>query len=185
MTDLLYYRKEQDEFKQYYDMKLPSPRWNSVQIVVKKLYKHYGLNPSFIDWTTGRNHSKWSLNRILINLSHASFGLIAHEVAHGLAYKKYGCNVGHTKKHKIQMKRILAYLKKKKFFVDELTRRLAPRPEKPQPTKDEVRDQKIEKAKEKILRYKKKISFYTRKLGRAKRSLTMLQKNKAKLILEH
>lgn len=183
MTDLLYYRKERVEFSQYYERKLPSPRWKSSRMIIEKLYKHFKLGNPNMDYTSGWRHSSWSPSRILINYEHASFGLIAHEVAHGLAYKKYGTNVGHTKKHKIQMKRILRYLEKKKFFVDELVRRLAPKPSKPQPTKEEQRDVRIVKAGEKILRYKKKVRFYTRKLGRAKRSLTMLQKNKAKLIV--
>jgi len=180
MTDLVYYRKERTDFQKYYDNKLSG--YKSIEIVVEKLYKHFKLGTPYLEFTSGWRHSKWSPSRIVINSDHASYGLIAHEVGHGLAYKKYGTNVGHTKKHRTQMKRILAYLEKKKFFADELERRLAPKPEKPQPTKDDVRDQRIEKSKEKILRYQKKIKFYTRKLSRAKRSLTMLQKNKVRMV---
>jgi len=178
MADLVYYRTEHIEFIKYYDNKLPNPRYKSIRIVIEKLYKHFKLGIPNLQFTSGWRHSKWSPSRIVINIDHASFGLVAHEVGHALAYKKFGTNVGHTKKHRSQMIRILAYLQKKKFFNDELTKRLATKPEKLKPTKDQERDQRINKAKEKILRYKKKLRLYTRKLSRAKRSLSMLQKYK-------
>jgi predicted RNase H-like nuclease (RuvC/YqgF family) len=74
------------------------------------------------------------------------------------------------------MKKVVSYCKRKEWFEQELERRTAPKPIKPEPTKQEIQQEKIAKAERKIKRYETKVKMYQKKLGKTKRSLSMLKK---------
>jgi hypothetical protein len=69
---------------------------------------------------------------------------------------------------------------KKNFWSDEIAKRTAPKPSKPLPSVDELRQQKIAKRRESIVRFEKKLKYYTRlytnKIKSAKRSIVMLER---------
>jgi hypothetical protein len=62
------------------------------------------------------------------------------------------------------------------WWKEEISRRTAPEPFLPPPTKTDMRNEKIERVKNNITRYEKKIRFYTNKLKKAQRSLKMLER---------
>ena len=172
---LQYYSKERQVFSEQFTKIVPSPRSESVRIIVKKLFKHYKLGFCNLNFTSGNRHSRAGGHYICINLSYPSYGVIAHEIAHNICSQKG--NVGHNKMHWKEMKKVINYIKRKNYFEEELNRRTAPKPSKPEPTKDQVREKKIVQAEEKIKRYEKIVRLYSRKLSRAKRSLLMLKKH--------
>ena len=82
----------------------------------------------------------------------------------------------HNKKHLRFMKRMIAYCTKKNWFVDELGRRLTEKPIKPEPTKQELQQQKIVKAETKIKKYKMKVKMYQKKLVKTEKLVVRLKK---------
>ena len=184
MAHLKYYQIEQIEFASEFAKYVPSPRDQSIYLVVKKLYKHFKLGYPNLEITSGNRYSRCGSTRIVINRDSANYGTIAHEVAHALDLKKNGHGGRwHDKKHKRQMKIILNYLKRKNYFEEEIIRRVTPKPPKPEPTKVEVRDNKIELAQQKVLRYEKIVRMYTKKLQKSRKSLNMLKLYKKKSLV--
>lgn len=182
MAHLKYYADERIAEKEAYDRKLPNSM--ATRIVIKKLARHYKLNIWDIRFTSGIRHSKAGANAganyITININQNNFGMVCHEVAHIYHIQKIGrYNIKrlHCKYHRQIMKRMINYCKKKGWFEGELSRRLSPKEPKPEPTKDEMRQRKINKAREKIKRYESRIKLYTNKLRKARRSLVMLEKH--------
>jgi hypothetical protein len=104
--------------------------------------------------------------------------LICHELTHPLCWRKYNHrHISHNnKKWKYQLGRIIAYCKKKNFWQEEIQKWRTPKAIEPEPTKQEIQQQKIIKAETKIKKYETKIKMYQRKLSRTRRSLSMLKK---------
>ena len=183
MAYLLYYANERAEFKEYFEKMLPEDRYDSIHMVLEKLYRHFKLGKPNITVTSGRNHSSCGLINITINRDDASIATIAHEVGHALCAKKYGLGkVHHSRKHRTQMKRVLNYLIKHNYFQDELGRRLAPKPEKPkppEPTKDEIKQKELIRIENRMLWYLKTIKVYQK---RVKKIQGTINRKKAWLI---
>ena len=176
MTRLVYYMKERQDFKNAFEKKMSI---NEAEIVFAKLVKHYKFGRSVtLTWTSGSRHPKafcGIFSRIVLNIDCNSFGVLCHELAHIKYYKKFRKG-GHNKRHFKIMKGMIAYCERKNWFEDELKRRLAPKPIKPEPTKDELQQQKIAKAEVKVKRYKMKIKMYQKKLIKTERILIRLRK---------
>lgn len=180
MTAYVYYRNENEEFKEDFARSLANSE--ACKIVINKLLKHYKLGSISINFTSGRNHScagKW---QITINKEQMNFAVICHELAHVYQARKEGFERGdhwHTKVHRRIMKRMLAYCKKKNYFSEELTRRLAPKPIAPEPTKEELTDNRITRLKNNLARYEKKVKMYQNKIVKANKKLTRLLRIKS------
>jgi hypothetical protein len=172
---LAYYRKEHDEFPDHYALKLS---WDECVIVHHKLCTHYKL--PIILYYRGRVCGNARSNGVItLGRSGMSVGVLCHEVAHLLAYRKYH-EMRHNKRMYRVMRGVMNYAKKKGYWKDELERRTAPKPVKPEPTKDELRQKAITKRKDELLRYEKRLGYYTKlytnKMKKARRSLMMLER---------
>lgn len=173
MANLLYYQQEREEFKDAFAQKIPV---QAIEMVVKKLLRHYKLGNPYISYTSGRNHSCAGYSKIIINRQYGNdFGTICHEIAHVYQARKKGYGQGdkwHTKAHKRLMGRMIAYCAKKGWFAAEIARKTAPKPVI-EVSEADMKAQELIKAQERIIRYEKKILFYQRKLSKAKRSYAM------------
>lgn len=173
MANLIYYSNEREEFKEEYQRKLPNTE--STKIVIKKLLRHFKLWDVNIEFTSGRNNSCAGRSKIRINQETMNnFAVICHEVAHTYQAKKEGFETAdhwHTKKHKKIMKRMLNYCKKNGWFENEIKRRTEIKPERPEPSKDEVRKKKIEVLEKRILDCERKI----------KRNENLIKKNRRRI----
>jgi hypothetical protein len=167
--------KELQEYKEENKIKLIDEEavW-----ITKKIAKHFKIGQYTIGFHGYNGSARISRFGHYVTYSHnPTMYLICHELCHALVWKKYNRQIEHgSKKWKSGMKRLIAYCKKKNFWIEERQRRSQPKPQKPEPTKDEIKQQKIAKAEAKIKRYETKIKLYTKKLSRTKRSLTMLKK---------
>lgn len=174
MAYLQYYQQERKEFPEAENQELSS---KEIQIVAKKLSRHYKLGNVDVEFTSGRNNSKGSRWRIRINMDNMNnFLVVCHEMAHVYQLRKLNFKSGdrwHGKEHHKIMKRMINYCAKRNWFKEELERRTTFKAPKPEPSKDEVRAKELIKLQEKIVRYEKKILFYTKKMRKAKRSYTM------------
>lgn len=176
MPYLQYYQQERKDF--------PEPQAKTltckgVEIVVKKLSRHFKLGNIDVEFTSGRNYSKGSRYRVRINMSNMNnFLVVCHELAHVYQLRILNFQSGdrwHGKVHNKIMKRMIHYCEKKNWFQEEIEKRLQPRAPKPEPSKDEIRAKELIKLQEKIVGYEKKILFYTKKMRKAKRSYSMKQ----------
>ena len=177
MTNLIYYRDEKKEFQEEFKKELPS--LEAVRIVVCKLQKHFKLGDVDLDFTSGRNHSHASRWHITINVGQTNFGVICHELAHVFQAQKLEHESGdkwHTKKHKRIMKRMLAYCRKKNWFEVELDRRLAEKPIKPEPTKEEQRVHRIRQLEIRKQSYERKIKLSENKIKKLNRQISALKR---------
>ena len=177
MTDLVFYRNENKEFKEAFEKKLD---YKEARIVFKKLMKHYKLYGS-LEFTNriGAGKCYWGSNLIQLRWK-TNFGIMCHEVSHLIHHKRYGMTKRHhTKKLRKIMKSMVNYCKKKNYWEDELTKRTKIKV-KPIPTPKEIRLKKIEKRKQDLIRYEKKLKYYTKiytnKIKKTKRSLMMLER---------
>ena len=176
---LRFYAEEKIWFKDAFEKTLTVPE---AEILFSKLCRHFKLGQPLLEWTSGRNHPNCGGWKIRLNCDWNNFGVLAHELGHrvvGLQRRaKLGLNKGqaHGKELKKAMQRIVNYCTRKNWFATELATRTAPRPEKPEPTKQELRSKKITVQNEKIKRYKTKIRLYTTKLRKAQKSLSHLER---------
>lgn len=178
MTYLKYYTEEHQEFPEAFNKKFSSPI--DTEFVARKLVRHFKLRNVSINWTSGRNHANAGWMRITLNRDMNSYGLLCHELGHiytlqyeDKLYKSGEKHKWHNKKHKKVMKRMILYCQKKNWFEEELARKNAPRPQKPEPTIQEIKAKELLRVQERIVRYEKKILFYQRKLAKAKRSYSI------------
>lgn len=179
MAYLKYYLTEGEEFKEHEEKELPNTK--ATEIVIEKLLKHFKLRTVRIEFTSGRNHSCAGGSHICINVEQQNFLVICHEVAHIYQHQKLYMNhlhgeKYHTKEHKRIMKRILNYCKRKNWFSEELDRRLKPRPQKPEPTKKELRSKKINLLENRKLKYQRKIKFSENKIKKINRQISALKR---------
>ena len=161
MAHLIYYRQEHELFKEEWNKTLNSTE--ECRIVIKKLLRHYKLGTPRISFTSGRNYSCAGSWEITINISQMNFAVLCHELSHVYQARRLNFNSGdkwHTKKHRTIMKRMLNYCKKKNWFETELKRRTEPKPIKPEPSKDELRQKKIQKLEQSTKKCLSKIKRY-------------------------
>ena len=172
------YHDEHIKFKEVYAKKLD---YDSSEIVIQKLLKHFKI-PVWqvrIRRTNKIGGGKCYRNGVIKLRWATDFGIVCHELAHFLAYRKYH-NMKHNKKMYRIMQKIINYCKRKNYWQDETQKRLAPKPVKPEPTKDEIQQLKIQKKQQALARYEKKLKYYTKlygnKIKSTKRSLIMLER---------
>jgi len=181
MAHLLYYQQERAEFKEAFEKKLTI---KGAEIVFAKLCRHFKISPR-LEWTSGRNHPHACGSYLVrLNVDMNDFGCLCHELAHTLHLKNrdsYDNDNFHGKKHHRIMKRMINYCLKKQWFEQEITKRTAPKVEKPAPSQEEIKLKELTRIEQNIQRYEKKIKFYQKKLSKAKRSynlrLTHLKKH--------
>jgi len=176
MADLIYYRTEKITFQNAFEKKMDT---TEAKIVFAKLVRHFKLGQVYLDWTSGRNHPRASRfpRKVLLNVDWNSFGVLCHELAHIKQMIKG--NAGHNwhnKKHLKYMKGMIAYCEKKNWFEDELQKRLAPKPIKPEPTKDELKASLILRLEKNCKKYQTKIKMYSNKLKKAQKKIIRLNK---------
>src|SRR3990167_2389747 len=161
MANLVYYKQERELFKGEWEKGLNGT--DECRIVLKKLLRHFKLGKPIISFTSGRNHSCAGRWEITINVSQMNFAVLCHELGNVYQATRLNFQSGdkwHTKKHRTIMKRILNYCRKKNWFETELKRRTEPKPEKPEPTKDEIRQKKIKKLEQSTKKCLSKIKRY-------------------------
>ena len=173
MSPLLFYCEEKVLFPKAYETKFGVAEAN---IVAHKIARHYKIPLREVYWTSGsrkpRCHGQYA---ITLNRDYNTAGTLCHELAHAFEFKKTGTSRHGNKLMRI-IKRFIVYGEKHAWWHDEILKRLAPKPAKPEPTKEELRALRVEKVRVKIQHYEKKVKMYEHKLSRAQKSLTMLQK---------
>lgn len=175
MGKSLFYSTEHIDFPDHFSKKLS---WIECEIVHKKLCRHYKIN-SFLIYRGRVCGRAFSNGRIILGVSGMNVGVICHEFAHLIAYRKYG----HFR-HNRQMYRIMCsvmnFVRRKNYWSDELSRRTVVKEPKPEPSKNELLNARIIKRSLDIVRYEKKLAYYTKfygnKIIKARRSLVMLKK---------
>jgi hypothetical protein len=170
-----FYSVEHKHFPKHYATKLD---WDACKIVHSKLCRHYKL-PIQLRYNGRRCGVAHHYGLIELGQSGMNVGVICHEVAHLLAYRKYRV-MKHDKKLYRVMTRVMNYALKKDFWSDEISKRTAPKPVKPEPTIDEVRQKKIAQRKESIVKFEKKLKYYNKlylgKIRKARKSISMLER---------
>jgi hypothetical protein len=177
------YEKEQKIFKDQYAVNVDD---DAAKIIIDKIVRHFKLQIGEVRFYGGHQggmayqheskgllFARWSNIRLGHN---PSYGLICHELAHALEHKKGKVNRHGSKGFLRNMQRIINYGVKKNWWADEIAKRTAPKLPGPEPTKNALRMDKIEKAKQNIKRYESKIKFFTNKLKKAKKSLNALER---------
>lgn len=185
MAHLSFYRKEKNEwFEEAYSKNFKSLA--ETKIVFNKLIKHFKLRGTSIRWTSGNRHPKAIGNGlILLNWDYNSFGILCHEISHIIQHRKFS-KTGHNKQLRKIIKKVVNYCKRKNWFEEELARRTAPKPIKPEPTEQELLQQKIIHLKENCKRYQVKVKMYSNKLKKTCNTITKLEKRGgASSILNH
>jgi hypothetical protein len=160
----------------------------ALQIVFDKISKHYGLSVN-LGWK-GRTSTSYAPNSEVIwvpNFYMNPLGRIVHELAHAIAYKKYGKQIGDGKKLMTIIGRIDKYCKQKNYWAAELGRRMTQKVEK-KPSRIDLQKTKIEHKKKMISKYEKKLAYYDKlyrhKIVKAKKSLAGLEKHLIKIVAE-
>jgi len=177
MAHLIYYSDERQEFQEEFKKVLPNQ--DAGEIVIRKLLRHFKLGKPFIYWTSGRNHSNAGAWSITINVEQNNFGVICHEVAHTFQAQKDKHEAGekwHTKRHRRIMIRMLNYCRKKNWFADELTKRTAPKPEKPMPSASELRTIRITALEIKRTIFERKIRLAENRIKKLNRQISALKR---------
>jgi hypothetical protein len=151
---LKFYSDEKILYKEAYDKQLCG---KELDLAFEKLKRHYKLDLAI-------RHNKrcnGSFRGWYIDVPYkTSYGLLCHEIAHAIDKKKRERSQ-HDKKLMRLIGRVINYCKKKNWWQEELERRTEFKI-KPQPTKDELQEQKLEKRKSDLIRYKKKLDYYTK-----------------------
>lgn len=170
---LKFYKDENELYAEAYDKKLSS---REIGIIFEKLKRHYKLDV----WLRHNAIRNGHFRGYCIDVPHnTSFGLLCHEVAHAIDYKKRGKSK-HDKKLMRILGNVINYCKNKDWWQEELDRRTEIKI-KPQPTKEEIQKAKLEKKKLDLVRYRKKLNYYTKlysnKIKKANRSIAMLERS--------
>ncbi len=155
------------------------------EIIVKKLARHFKLPIHTVHFhgykDSGSASSGWGRIRLSNN---PSIGLICHEVNHFLCWKKFGTRsidgkkaVRHgTKKWCRQLQVIINYANKMNYWKEELERRTTPKPPKPEPTKEEIRLQKVGLLEKRKQDYERKIRLSQNRIKKANRKISGLKR---------
>jgi len=174
---LKFYADESMEFSEAYAKKLDSEQ---ARIVISKLQRHFKIGRLSLIFTDRIGGGKCNYGGLIKLRWQTSIGMACHELAHLHGYRKYGIR-GHNRRMKRVILRFINYCEKNNYWKEELQRRLAQKPIKPEPTKDEIRIEKIEKKKQALIRYEKKLKYYIKlysnKINNTKRSILMLKRN--------
>lgn len=147
---------------------------SDVSFIAKKLKRHFKLRGTrvIIGGVTNGHAGRWHIQVPRV----CSFGMLCHELAHVWQVKREG-HTRHSRKMSKLVDRMVRYCEKKGYWETELERKNMPKPEKPRPTKDELRAIRIGRRKDQIKRFESKIGYYNTLLKKAKRSLAALERH--------
>jgi len=182
MANLVYYKKERaDAFIQEVCAKHLTPE--EARIVLKKIKKHYKMDRLGFSINNRKRggacyHQSFDLIGGWIEVSQPiNMGTLCHEFAHALHHKKYpNAKSDHNKKHWKLMKGVMAYCKKKNYWQEELQKRLAPTPLKPEPTKEELKLAKIERTKTNLKKANSKLKFWSNKVRKYQKRIRLMER---------
>ena len=104
-----------DEWKDYPDVFERQITRKQVISMVKRLKKHFNIPYTQIEFTKHKNASASTWTLKFPRSERVSMGMVAHEVAHQLAHKKYDERVYHNKKFKRCMRMIVNYVRKRDY----------------------------------------------------------------------
>ena len=91
-----HYMESHLEWKDHYEKKYPTDK--EAMKVIKRICRHFKILPTFEFTNRSRGRAFYWRNKITLPTKNISLGMICHEIAHLVAFKKYGRCVGHTKK---------------------------------------------------------------------------------------
>ena len=167
------YHQERSHWKEF-DTKVSNAQ---AELIVKKLAKHFKLTIRYTEFYGYRDSGQASKWRGRIRLSNApSIGVICHEVNHFLCWKKFNKVRHGTKRWCRQLQIIINYVQKKNCWIDEFKRRTAPKLIKPEPTKKELRLQRVKLLEERKQRYEKKIRLAENRIKKINRQIAGLKR---------
>jgi predicted SprT family Zn-dependent metalloprotease len=115
------YEEEWHNYSDLYDMYTST---TSTKKIVQKLTRHFKIyTVNNIYFTKRRKASASRYGRyIVFSKDKVCLGLIAHEVAHHLAWKRFPRkDVKHCRKFKSSMKIVVKYIRKKNMWKDKFT----------------------------------------------------------------
>ena len=107
-----------DEWKMYSDVFEREINRKQCISMVKRLKKHFEIPQTQISFDKYQNASASTWHLRFPMTDKISMGMIAHEVAHQFAWKKYGENMHHNKKFKKCMSMMINYVRKREYWKD-------------------------------------------------------------------
>jgi len=179
------YYQEDTKYAEFYSRKIAL---DDLQFISDKVAKHFKLRKPIIS-VYGYRISRAFKFGTYIKLSRTyglNFGTLCHELNHFVCWneelnKKFSQHpidrIRHgTKKWNRNLQKLLRYCKKKNFWQDEIARRNAPKPPKPEPTKEDITAKKLRQLEANCKRYQTKLKLYGNKLKKAQKKIARLQK---------
>jgi hypothetical protein len=180
MAYLKYYLEERLVFPEAHKRELKSTE--EIRIVFRKLIRHFKVGKH--KWSQpslffGRRNCA-NGNHVKIKIP-TNFLVLCHEIAHSKHMKKveHEKNIGkiprekkiryHGRQHFRIMKSMIRYCEKKGWFEQELQRRTAPKPAKPEPTEQEIMAKKLEQTRLKIKRWESRLKRAENRLKKLRR----------------
>ena len=115
-----HYRDEHIAHKEFYAYHFSNN--NEAEKIIKKIRRHFKLDFQWEFSQINTGHALSFTNKIKFPRKPVSLGLICHEIAHLLAYKKWGDRVNHNRKFQTQCRRVCKW-----------ARRYLPQPTTPTP----------------------------------------------------
>lgn len=147
------------------------------EMMVMKLAKHFKLSIRYVEFYNYRTALAYKWERKIRLWHNPDVRIICHEVCHFLCWSKFpDKQVRHgTKRWYRQLSILTNYAKKKNYWKEEFERRTAPKPVKPEPTKQELRLVVIERLEGNCNRYHTKLKLYSNKLKKAEKKINRLK----------
>jgi hypothetical protein len=107
-----HYWLEQTSNKEFYDTQYATPK--EAEKYLKKILRHFKIEARYQFTNNSNGHAElhWWGGNIRLPKMNISLGLICHEIAHILAYKKWGKGMNHNRKFQTQVKRVFRWAKR-------------------------------------------------------------------------
>jgi len=117
---LKFYYEEHEAYWKEYSLTLTQ---HQAQVICRKLCRHFKVRVSLYFWgRSGGRYSRWervsTTGMIFLPHDKASVGILCHEMAHAIHHQRYHKR-GHTKQLRRIMDRVMAYAKKKNYWVEQ------------------------------------------------------------------
>lgn len=150
---------------------------DQAELMVKKLAKHFKLPIRNVYFRKCVTSTAYKFGGQIKFWHNPDARIVCHEVCHFLCWKKFDSKVRHgTKKWCRQMTILTNYVKKKNYWKQEFERRLAPKPVKPLPTKEELTLKLVARLESNCKRYQTKLKLYGNKLKKAEKKIARLKR---------
>jgi hypothetical protein len=153
---------------------------DNVQFITDKITRHFKLQDIYVAVAGYRISRAYKFGH-RIRLCSLNFGTLCHEINHFLCWKQQDRKgldeIRHgTKKWNRNLQRLLNYCEKHNYWQEELARRNAPKPIKPEPSKNDLRKQRVILLENRIKKWNSKIKFCSNKIKKANKSIVRLNK---------